>query len=115
MCERTFDYESNTTFIVLAKFCQDWKVQELALFGSSLGGECAATSDIDLLVTFDDDAHWGLLEHVQMEKELEQLFGRKVDLITKRAVEQSHNWIRRKAILDSAQVIYSANRFLDSR
>lgn len=22
MCERTFDYESNTTFIVLAKFCK---------------------------------------------------------------------------------------------
>lgn len=92
----------------LRKFCQRWNIQELALFGSVLREDFAASSDVDFLVTFGNDSHWGLLEHIRIEKELEQLLGRKVDLISKRAVEQSSNWLRRKAILDSARVIFSA-------
>ena len=43
-----------------------------------------------------------------MEMELGDLFGRKVDLVTRAAVEASRNYIRRKAILGSAQVVYVA-------
>lgn len=92
----------------IADFCERWEIQELALFGSALGEEFTDSSDIDLLVTFEDNARRGLLDHVQIQNELEQLFGREVDLISKRAVDQSHNWIRRKNILDSAQIIFSA-------
>jgi uncharacterized protein len=36
------------------------------------------------------------------------LLGREVDLLTKKSIEQSHNWIRRKEILETAQVFYVA-------
>lgn len=92
----------------LQRFCQRWNIQELALFGSILREDFDASSDVDMLVTFGDDSQWGLLEHIRIEKELEQLLGREVDLISKRALEQSSNWLRRKAILDSARVIFAA-------
>jgi hypothetical protein len=43
-----------------------------------------------------------------MEQELESLLGRSVDLLTCRAVEQSHNWLRRQEILSPAEVVYEA-------
>ena len=45
---------------------------------------------------------------MQAQAELEALFYRKVDLVSKKAIEKSHNWLRRKNILDSAEVIYVA-------
>ena len=43
-----------------------------------------------------------------MEMELSGLLGCKVDLLTRRAVENSPNWILRREILDTAEVIYGA-------
>jgi predicted nucleotidyltransferase len=91
----------------LAEFCRRWKIRELALFGSALRDDFRADSDIDLLVTFADDAAWGLLAHIQMQQELEALFKRPVDLISRRAVAESPNWLRRHAILDTAHILYS--------
>jgi predicted nucleotidyltransferase len=65
-------------------------------------------SDIDVLVSFQDSVSWGLLEFSRMKRELENLLGRKVDLLTKKSIEQSHNWIRQREILETAQVIYVA-------
>lgn len=42
-----------------------------------------------------------------MQQELEALLGRRVDLISKRAIERSSNWIRRQEILSTAQPIYA--------
>lgn len=67
-------------------------------------------SDIDVLVTFAPDAKRGLTETMQMQDELQALFGRKVDLIVKTAIERSQNWLRRKNILTSAQVIYATRQ-----
>jgi uncharacterized protein len=94
---------------ILAAFCQHWQIRELALFGSALRDDFRADSDIDLLVTFADGASWGLLAHVQMQQELEALLQRPVDLISRRALEESPNWLRRHAILDTARVLYAAN------
>ena len=55
---------------------------------------------MDLLVRFAPDADWSLMDHVAMEEELAGMVGRKVDLVSQRAIERSSNWIRRKAILD---------------
>jgi hypothetical protein len=63
-------------------------------------------SDIDVMVTFVADANWGLLEFVRMKRELETVLGREVDLITKKSIEQSPNWIRRQEILGTAQLVY---------
>lgn len=89
-------------------FCQQWKIAELALFGSILREDFNQTSDIDVLVVFQDDAHPTLLDLVSMEDALEAILGHKIDLMTRKEIETSPNYIRRKAILDSAQVIYAA-------
>lgn len=86
----------------LAAFCQRWSVTELALFGSVLRDDFRPDSDVDVLVAFAPTARRGLFDLVEMESELAGLFGRRVDLVTRRAVEESDNWIRRRAILDSA-------------
>ncbi len=93
---------------ILSRFCQRWKIRELALFGSVLREDFRPDSDVDVLVTFDMDADWSLLDHVQIQKDLEALLGREVDLVSRRGIERSANWIRRQAILDTAKTIYAA-------
>ena len=92
----------------LVEFCQRWKVSEFALFGSVLRDDFRPDSDIDVLITFASDAKRGLMTLAKMKYELEDLLGREVDLVSKYAIETSHNWIRRNEILGTAQVIYVA-------
>lgn len=92
----------------LEAFCHRWKITELALFGSALRPDFGPQSDVDLLVTFAPNTSWSMLDLAQMEQEAEQLLNRPVDLVSRKAIERSQNWIRRKAILESAQVIYAA-------
>jgi uncharacterized protein len=92
----------------LETFCSRWQITEFALFGSVLREDFRPESDIDVLVTFAEDAPWSLIDEVRMIDELEALLGRKVDLVSRRAVETSHNWIRRQNILGTAEVIYAA-------
>lgn len=92
----------------LTKFCQKWQVSELALFGSILRDDFRSDSDIDILVSYQPTAKRGLFEKITMKEELEILLNRKVDLVSKQAINQSRNWLRRKNILDSAEVIYVA-------
>ena len=87
----------------LAGFCEKWQIAELRVFGSVLRDDFRPDSDLDLLVSFLPEANWSLLDHVAMEEELSRIVGRKVDLVSQRAVERSGNWIRRKAILESAE------------
>lgn len=91
----------------IEEFCQRWQITELALFGSVLRDDFSPDSDIDILVTFDENFKRGLDETLQIQEELEGLFGRKVDLIIKSAIAHSDNWLRRQHILNSAQVVYA--------
>lgn len=90
-------------------FCQKWQIREFALFGSVVNNEFKPESDIDVLVSFNEKANWGLFDHTQMRLDLEEIFKRKVDLVTRRALEQSQNDILRERILTSAKTIYSNN------
>ncbi len=90
----------------IADFCHRWNIKEFALFGSILRDGLRPDSDIDVLVTFAPEARWGLFALYRMERELEEIFGRKVDLVSRRGVEASRNYLRRKAILSTAQVIH---------
>jgi len=90
----------------LEAFCRRWKIVQLDLFGSVLRGDFRSDSDVDVLVSFEQDAQWSLLDHVQMERELAEIVGRSIDLVSRRAVERSSNTIRRRAILDSAEPLY---------
>jgi uncharacterized protein len=89
-------------------FCHKWQVTEFALFGSVLRDDFRPDSDVDILVNFSPTAKRGLTETLEMQDELEAIFDRKVDLIAKAAIERSENWLRRKNILESAQIIYAA-------
>ena len=89
-------------------FCQRWRVTELALFGSVLRPDFGSESDIDILVSFDRDAAWSLIDLVRMEEELETLLTHNVDLVERQAVEKSENYIRRKHILSTAEPLYVA-------
>jgi len=92
----------------LQDFCQRWHITELALFGSVLREDFRPDSDIDILVSFDTNFRRGLTETLEMREELQTIFKRKVDLIVKSAIERSENWLRRKNILETAQVIYAS-------
>ncbi|MDS3859658.1 nucleotidyltransferase domain-containing protein [Thermosynechococcaceae cyanobacterium BACA0444] len=98
----------------LTKFCQTRQIIELALFGSILRDDFHPDSDLDLLVTFDPTAKISLLDLVDMEFELEAICQRNIDLITKRAIEASPNWIRRQEILTTATVIYESRSSLST-
>ena len=93
----------------IASFCKRWKIAEFALFGSAVRDDFAKDSDIDVLVSFAPQSDWGLFDHIQMKQELKELFGREVDLVTRRALEQSHNALLRSEILDSAKIVFSAS------
>lgn len=91
-----------------AEFCRKWKIRELALFGSVLRDDFRPESDVDVLVTFAQEAHWGFDHLLDMKSELETLFGHPVDLVEKRLVDESPNYIRRKHILTHMETIYVA-------
>jgi len=90
----------------LADFCRRWQVTESALFGSVLRDDFGPDSDVDVLVTFAPEAHRTLFDLFDMEEELGAILGREVDLVSRRAIESSRNYLRRRGILSSAQVIH---------
>ncbi|WP_416672376.1 nucleotidyltransferase family protein [Egbenema bharatensis] len=92
----------------LAEFCQRWHVAELALFGSILRDDFRPDSDVDVLIAYQPASKRGLFEKMAMQEELQQLLHRQVDLVSKKAIEQSRNRIRRDNILNSAEIIYVA-------
>jgi len=86
-------------------FCIKWKISGMALFGSVLSDHFRSDSDIDVLVSFKEDAGWGLFDFVDMIDELKVIFGRDVDLLEK---DSLRNPFRKQAILAGHEVIYAA-------
>ncbi len=89
-------------------FCRRWKIKELALFGSVLRDDFRPDSDVDVLVTFEVDTRWSLFKMIDMQDELKEVLGRKVDLVERLSVERSENYIRRRHILHSLEPVYVA-------
>jgi predicted nucleotidyltransferase len=92
----------------ITEFCKKWKIREFSFFGSVLRDDFRPDSDIDVLVTFEEDARHTLFDLVHMQDELKQIFGRDVDIVSRRGIESSRNRIRREAIINSAEAIYAA-------
>jgi uncharacterized protein len=92
----------------IKEFCERWKITEFALFGSVLRDDFGPGSDVDVLVKFAPEATVTLFGLVDIEDDLTGILGRKVDLVLKRGIEESPNYLRRKAILNSAELIYAA-------
>ncbi len=71
---------------MLISYLRKHRVKEASLFGSFTRGDMHANSDIDILVEYERGTT--LFDIVRMRQELHDLIGRKVDLVSKRAVNK---------------------------
>ena len=88
----------------LMELCRRYQVRELAVFGSALRDDFRDDSDIDLLVEFDPEARVGLIRFYQLQFELERLFHRSIDLVSKAGLHR----VIRGHVLASSEVVYAA-------
>ena len=89
----------------IVEFCRKWNITEFALFGSVLRDDFRPDSDVDVLVTFGPGGGLTFENRVKMLDELSAIFGRKVDLVEKKAIR---NPFRRYEILTTKSVVYAA-------
>ena len=92
----------NITKEQIADFCQRNHIRRFAFYGSVLRDDFRPDSDIDTLVEFEPEAPVGLLEMVEMEIELSEMIGRKVDLQTPQDLSRYF----RDKVLAEAEVLY---------
>ena len=92
----------------IADFCGKWRISRLELFGSVLRDDFRPDSDVDLLVTYEPGASPSLRQLTEIEEELRGILGRDVDLVPRKMIEASPNYIRRKSILSTVMEIYAA-------
>ena len=76
--------------------------------GLSCGMISDRESDIDVLVNLRSGTSHRISSILHMEKELGGILGREVDLVFRSDVERSRNYLRREAVLKSAEVFYEA-------
>ena len=89
----------------IEEFCLRWKIVEFSLFGSVLRDDFDLDSDVDILVSLSGDADLDLYDWITMIEELEEIFGREVDLVEKSTLR---NPFRRHAILTNREIIYAS-------
>ncbi|MEV6866567.1 nucleotidyltransferase family protein [Streptosporangium subroseum] len=92
-----------TVYRQLANLCEKYGIAELDVFGSVARGDDDAESDIDLLYVLKPGNDIGL-EFFGFQEELEDLLGRKVDVVSKEGL----HWVIRDQVLEDAQVLYAA-------
>ena len=90
----------------LRSICRKYGVAELDVFGSATRDDFGPESDIDVLVEFTDRSKVTWDTYFDLKFELEELFGRHVDLVDGR--EAILNPIRRRVILQSLERLYAA-------
>jgi len=90
----------------LAERCASWRVADLWVFGSALRDGFRDDSDVDLLVTFLPDSDPSFGDLFDMQEQFGALFGRSVDLVERKGVEESPNYIRRRNILGDLERVY---------
>lgn len=67
---------------LIEEFCTRHSIKRLAFFGSVLRDDFSDTSDVDVLVTFEEGHTPGFFSLFDMEDELSDIIGRSVDLRT---------------------------------
>ena len=87
----------------IAEFCRRHHIRRLSLFGSVLRDDFGPDSDVDVLVEF-ETGHVPGLAFFDMEAELSQILGRKVDLSTLQFLSRYF----RDEVLNEAQEQYVA-------
>ncbi len=94
----------NVSHEELAIVCRRYQVRELALFGSMLREDHSPESDVDLLVSFQPAARVTFTTLARLQRELEAVLGRKVDLIPKDGLKP----VIRDHVLATARALYAA-------
>ncbi len=87
----------------LAQICEQYGIAELSVFGSVARGEAQPNSDMDVLYTLRPDRRLGW-EIEQLADDLAELFGRRVDLVSLRALHRK----LREHVLAEARPLYAA-------
>jgi predicted nucleotidyltransferase len=87
-------------------FCRKYGLRRLYAFGSILRPAFTRKSDIDLLYVPETPLDYA--RYCEAVEDLRALFGRSVDFIDFKLIEESPNEFRRRAILGTARVIYEA-------
>ena len=87
----------------ISEFCQRHHILKLSIFGSALGDDFGDDSDVDILAEFQPGREPGFA-FFEMEAELSELIGRKVDLNTPHFLSRYF----RKTILQEAEVQYES-------
>jgi predicted nucleotidyltransferase len=90
----------------IEEFCVRHGVEKLYLFGSALTDRFDADSDVDVMFETKGPSP-SYFQQMTMTDELAALFDRPVDLVSRRAVEESANRFRRESILRTARVIHA--------
>lgn len=88
----------------IADFCKSHHIRKLSIFGSVLRDDFGPESDIDVLIEFEPESIPGFFRLVEMEEELSELFGRKVDIRTPGDLSRYF----RDKVLETAEVQYLA-------
>ena len=91
----------------VGEVCAGRPILRVDLFGSRASGTFRDTSDVDLLVDFDTGAKIGLFELGAIREDLVERLGVDVDVLSRKAVEQSRNAIRRESILGHTVPVYA--------
>lgn len=66
---------------------RDYHVTELGIFGSYVRGEQTENSDVDILIDFEPGFRFGLVTFCNIENQISDALGEKVDLVMKRALK----------------------------
>lgn len=91
----------------IENFCENNHIQALALFGSVLTERFGKSSDIDVLVQFEEQYIPGLIRLSELELELGEIFGRHVDLRTPKDLSRYF----RNDVITGAYRLYGKERF----
>lgn len=83
---KTRDEILSTLRVLKPELLARYKVREIGLFGSFVRGEHGETSDIDVLVDFEEDA--SLFDHMRLELFLEDVLHHKVDAVSREALRK---------------------------
>jgi predicted nucleotidyltransferase len=87
----------------VSAFCRRHRIKRLALFDSAMRDDTRPDSDLDMLIEFEPGQVPGL-DFIAIERELSELLGRRVDLVTPKSLMPRI----RDQVLASAQPLFSA-------
>ena len=88
----------------IVRLCEKYHLTELSIFGSAIRDDFNDDSDVDILVSFDENSHSTLMDILDLKDFFTNLLNREVDIVEKEGIS---NPFRKKSILSTKEVIYA--------